>query len=75
MTPLDVTRKIDSVGRIVIPKRLRTKFRLQDGDEYQFYLHEEDGRKFLCIECPVHPEIEAAKKMLEESGYKVIEDE
>lgn len=77
MKPLNVTRKIDSVGRIVIPKALRAEYRINEGVEYPFFLHEESGEKYLCIKCPgpTDEEIETAKQMLEESGFTVIEDE
>jgi len=73
MTPLNMTRKIDSVGRIVIPKDLREEFRLVNGIEYQFFLHEENGHKYLCLQCPgpSEGEIERAKRLLEEQGYQV----
>lgn len=78
MTPLKITRKLDSTGRIVIPKQLRIKYGFKDGGEYPYFFHEDGyGGKFLCIKCPgpSEEEIEAAKMTLETSGYTVIEDE
>ena len=62
-------RKLDSSGRLVIPARLREELGLQVGDLCQFYLHEENGKRYLCVE--VENEIEKAKRMLEENGYQV----
>lgn len=73
MTPLDVTRKLDSVGRMVIPIELRREFKLTEGVAYRFFLHEENNHKYLCIQCPGpdETEIERAKALLQESGYNV----
>lgn len=47
------SRKLDSTGRLVIPTRLREQMGLIIGHEYSFYTLEDDnGRKFICIECP-----------------------
>ena len=62
-------RKLDSSGRLVIPARLREELGLQVGDLCQFYLHQENGKRYLCIE--VENEIERAKRMLEANGYQV----
>lgn len=77
MIPLGITRKVDTVGRIVIPKKLREKFRLMANREYQFFLHEEDGHQYLCFECtePTPEELDAARRMLETRGFSVFEDE
>lgn len=77
MTPLGMTRKLDSVGRIVVPKKLREQLRLISGVEYQFFLHEEDDHQYLCLQCsgPSPEELEAARDMLEKRGYSVFEDE
>lgn len=52
MIPLHCSRKLDSLGRIVIPKQLRKEYNFDEFREYEFYLHEEQGKRFLCIECP-----------------------
>lgn len=63
------SRKMDSSGRLVIPSSLRDQLDLRISDECTFYLHEHEGRTFLCIECPrVENEIEKAKRILREAG-------
>lgn len=59
----------------MVPVRLREQMGLKSGEEYYFFVHEENGRRFVCIECPATPEseIEKAKKLLVENGIKVIE--
>lgn len=69
MLDTQYARKLDSSGRLVIPARLREELGLHQGDLCQFYLHEENGKRYLCVE--VENEIEQAKRMLEENGYKV----
>lgn len=60
-------RRIDSAGRILIPIRLREEVGLEVNSSCKFYKHVEDGKLFLCIECPdydVQKEIEKAKQLL-----------
>lgn len=42
-------RKIDSCGRINIPRHLRDKFGMAEGTFVEFYSCEKDGKKYLCI--------------------------
>jgi AbrB family looped-hinge helix DNA binding protein len=45
-----VSRKMDSAGRISIPKHLRDKYNCNPGDEFQFFTRESsDGGVFLSI--------------------------
>lgn len=62
-------RKLDTTGRLVIPSKLREEVGLEAGDLCQFYLHEKEGKRYLCIE--VDSEIERAKKLLQANGYEV----
>ena len=55
MKTLDCSRKLDSMGRITIPIRLREQLGFEIGHEYSYYLFEENGMKFLCIKCPDEP--------------------
>lgn len=69
----EYSRKLDTMGRIMLPKRLREKLGLIEGNEYTFYTHEEDdGRKFLCIECPGIDQatLEEARRLVEKYGMK-----
>ena len=66
------TRKIDSNGRIIIPSQLRDELNIKGGDIHEFFIHELDGRTYLCIECyGLEDEIEKAKRVLREAGIKV----
>lgn len=67
------SRKLDSTGRLVIPTKLREKMGMMQGTEYHFYTHEdENGRRFICIECPGIDEktLEEARRIVEKYGMK-----
>ena len=69
MQKTEYSRKVDANGRIIIPAQLREALDVRAGDTHDFYIHEEDGRKFLCIECfRLESEIEKAKRILAEAG-------
>lgn len=44
-----VSRKIDGTGRIVLPKNLRSKYRLAEGDNVDYYTCTIDGKDYICI--------------------------
>ena len=63
------SRKVDSNGRIIIPSQLRDQLDIRPGDLLEFYIHEDNGRTFLCVECTrVEDEVEKAKRILREAG-------
>lgn len=69
MEKTEYSRKMDSGGRVVVPVQLRDKLDLRPGDEIVFYLHEYEGKTYLCVECPrVENEIEKAQRILREAG-------
>ena len=71
MQQTEYARRLDSNGRLVIPSALRDQLNIQSGDTFDFYLHEHEGKTFLCIECyRVEDEIERAKRILREAGYQ-----
>ena len=42
------------------------------GETYQFFTHQEQGKTYLCIECPEIPsEIDAALAVLKKNGIKI----
>ena len=49
-------RKVDSMGRITIPIRLREEMGIEIGKNYEYFKFELDGKKYLCIKCPEPPE-------------------
>ena len=65
------SRKMDDLGRLVIPAPLREQLNIQTGTSFDFYVYEsEEGKIYLCIECPqASSEVERAKRVLAEAGY------
>ena len=41
--PMNVSRKIDTLGRVVIPKGIRYTYKLNIGDEVYFSILNNDG--------------------------------
>lgn len=73
MRQTEYSRRLDSSGRLVIPVKLREEMRMEVGDEYFFFIHEDNGRSYLCIECyGKEDEIERAKRILREAGITNI---
>lgn len=45
-----VARRIDSCGRVSLPKHLRAKFDIDVGDEVEFYIYRtDDGDRYICL--------------------------
>ena len=63
---------MDTMGRIIIPIRLREQVGLKIGNEYSFFLHEdaETGKRYICIECPsvTDEELEKARQLVQKYG-------
>ncbi len=71
------SRKLDGSGRIMIPIRLREEMGLTSGTEYDFFTHEIDGRRFICIECPsiTQAKLEEAMQIIQASGMKIVQND
>lgn len=73
----NVSRKIDSLGRLSIPKSLRDRLVLREGDMVDFFLLEDEDNYFVSFR--KHREEDNEKylqiaKMLEEVGLDVPEE-
>lgn len=76
MVETEYVRCLDSVGRLVIPAKLRTNLHLENGTECKFYIHEIDEEKYLCIKCPKQlTELEKAIQIIKENGLKIVEND
>lgn len=72
MIETQYARRLDTSGRLVIPSKLREELGLTIGETYVFFKHEENGKAYLCIECPQQEtELEKALKLIAEHGIKV----
>ena len=49
---LNANRKVDALGRTVIPSKLRDKFAIEPGDKVEFFSTYVDGVMYLCMACP-----------------------
>ena len=43
MEKLNIIRRIDEIGRIVIPKEIRKKFNIKEGDPLEFWLDKDNN--------------------------------
>lgn len=73
----NTTRKIDSLGRVSIPKGLRNRLRLEPNDELEFYTLREDGQDYICCtKAGGNPlrKYEIVADMLDELGIKIPDE-
>ena len=72
MRQTEFARKLDSLGRLVIPAPLRAQLNIETGAVYDFYVEEIGDEIFLCIKCPkADAKIEEAKRILRDAGYTI----
>lgn len=72
MRQTNYSRKLDTLGRLVLPAPLREQLGIEVGQDYDFFIHEHENEIYLCIKCAnADPEVEAAKKILEKAGYAI----
>lgn len=72
MEKTEYARKLDSNGRLVIPSKLRDRMELKVGEIYEFFIHEENDKTFLCIECPVKNDLAKAIEVLQKQGLQAL---
>lgn len=60
----------------MIPSKLREQMGLVPGKEYSFYIHEQEGKRFICIDCGT-PEtnisLEQAMQIVQANGLKIVQ--
>lgn len=64
MNQTGIVRKIDDLGRIVIPKEIRKTFRIREGDPFEIVVDNE-GNITLCRYKPMNSIKDNAKKYVE----------
>lgn len=72
-----VTRKVDSLGRISIPKGIRDRMRINTGEEVEFFLGIEDGECYIMMKgfaSNTRKERETAMKVLVQMGLDVPQE-
>lgn len=60
----------------MIPIKLREQMGMEAGKEYSFFVHFENGHKFICIDCGTpETELEQAMKIVQASGMKIVQND
>ena len=75
LIPENTSRKLDNLGRIVIPKSIRSRLGISEADELQFYTMRKDDISYICLtNCHEEdPKYRAAASVLEELGIEIPE--
>lgn len=69
------SRKLDAMGRIMIPVRLRDQLGLVTGREYSFEVRQIDGRNYICIDCGPNSDLEEAMRIVRKAGLRIIQND
>lgn len=73
----NTTRKVDSLGRVSIPKSMRDRLEINTNDEVEFYLLQtDDGDQYVCLTNHLagYNKYEMAAKVLNELGLDIPEE-
>ena len=73
LIPENSTYKVDGSGRIVIPAYLRTKFRIEAGDQVEYFTSFIDNSWFLCVRLDAKTQIERSMAAIEEAHAAIEE--
>lgn len=76
LIPENTTRKLDNLGRIVIPKSLRTRLDISECEELEFFTMQAEGKNFICLtnNHEEDPKYRAAASVLEELGLDIPQE-
>ena len=47
--PVVVTRRLDELGRLVIPRVVRDRYNIKPGDEFEVYVNEEGEDNYSIV--------------------------
>ena len=61
MKATGIIRRIDDLGRIVIPREIRRRMGIVDGDPLEIFYSEEENGIYLSKYCPVAAQVEIDK--------------
>ncbi len=62
-------RRLDNLGRITIPKSLRTRLQIPDGAELEFFTHKNNGITYICL-----AEVNAKKKSDASAALDILKE-
>lgn len=51
----NTTRKVDGLGRISIPKSMRLRFRIDEGESLEFFTFRQNGKNYIVMTKPDVP--------------------
>ena len=70
----NTTRKVDSLGRVSIPKSMRDRLMIKEGDELEFYMLRDGDDSYVAIGKPgINTKYVRAAEVLDELGLDVPE--
>lgn len=49
MRATGIIRRIDELGRVVIPKDIRRTCRIREGDPFEIFIDQKDGQPMICF--------------------------
>lgn len=73
----NTSRKVDSLGRVSIPKSLRDRLMIKTEDLVNFFLLEDDdGRQYVCFtnKAEINPKYQVAAEVLVELGLEIPDE-
>lgn len=73
LIPENNTYKVDGSGRVVIPAYLRNKFRIETGDQLEYFTSFIDDSWFLCVRLDAKTQAERAMAAIEEAAAALEE--
>ena len=73
LIPENNTYKVDGSGRIVIPAYLRSKFRIEAGDQIEYFTSFIDDSWCLWVRLDAKTQIERAMAAMEEAAAAIEE--
>jgi AbrB family looped-hinge helix DNA binding protein len=68
LIPENMTYRVDSSGRVVIPSHIRNKFRIDTGDQMEYYTTFANDSWFLCIKLDAKAQAAAIKAAADEKA-------
>lgn len=73
LIPENSSYKVDGSGRIVIPSHLRSKFRIESGDQLEYFTSFIDDSWFLCVRLDAKTQVERTMIAMEEAAAALEE--
>jgi AbrB family looped-hinge helix DNA binding protein len=73
LIPENNSYKVDGSGRIIIPSYLRSKFRIESGDQLEYFTSFIDDSWFLCVRLDAKTQVERTIAAMEEAAAALEE--